>query len=138
MPDRADGDGGTGMLSTVTAVMIFLVFLLFSVQLLVGLSSRSAVTSTAYDGARQVAGHRGTEAGGVWSAPVRQRAEARMIEQLGPSGARTTFDWSASDAETVVLRVQVDAPRFLSMRALGPLATDHIDRTVRVRVEREQ
>ena len=40
------------------AVVVFLVFLLFAVQILIGLYGRSVVTGAAYDGARSVAGSR--------------------------------------------------------------------------------
>ena len=132
------GDAGTGMIGSTMAVVVFLFFLLFAVQLLVGLYARSVVTGVAYDGARSVAGHRSERDGGPGSAAARARAETRMIQQLGSSGAHASFEWSASDGDTISLRVQVDAPRFLSVRALGPLATDHIDRTVTARVERER
>ncbi len=133
---RVTGDAGTGMIGSTMAVVVFLFFLLFAVQLLFGLYTRSVVTSVAYDGARSVAGHRSERDGGAGSATARARAETRMRQQLGPTGAHATFDWSASDHDTLSLRVQVDAPRFLSLEALGPLATDHIDRTVTARVER--
>ena len=111
------------------AVIVFLVFLLFAVQLLVGLYGRSVVTSAAYDGARIVAGHRTTDRAGA-----RTRAEDRIRQQIGAMHLR--FDWTGSDDDTIVLRLQADNPRFLFPGFTGPLATDHIDRTVHVRVER--
>ena len=135
---RLRGDDGTGMLGSMAAVVVFLLFLLFAVQLLFSLYTRSVVTDVAYDGARAVAGDRSGRDGGADAPGARDAAEARMIQELGPTGTHTVFDWSATNADTVALRVQVDAPRFLSLRALGPLATDHIDRTVTVRIEREQ
>jgi hypothetical protein len=111
------------------AVVVFLVFLLFTVQLLVGLYGRSVVTSAAYDGASRVAGHRSADQG-----RARADAEERVRQEVGD--LHVTFDWSASTADTVVLRVQADNPRFVFGGFGGPLATDHIDRTVSVRVER--
>jgi hypothetical protein len=69
---------------------------------------------------------------------VRAQAEDRVRQQLGAVGRDATIDWTGSDGDTIALRVQVDAPRFLSPAIAGPLATDHIDRTVRVRVERDR
>ena len=137
-PRHLTGDRGTGMIGSMAAVVVFLVFLLFAVQLLFGLYSRSVVTGVAYDGARAVASHGSQRDGGPGSPTARARAEDRMRQQLGPSGQQASFDWSASDADRVALRVQVDAPRFLSQRTLGALATDHIDRTVTVRIEQER
>jgi hypothetical protein len=111
------------------AVVVFLVFLLFSVQLLVGLYGRSVVTSAAYDGARIVAGHRTTD-----RAASQRKAEDRIRQEIGAMHLR--FDWNESDGDTIVLRVQAENPRFLFPGFAGPLATDHIDRTVHVRVER--
>ena len=50
MPEpRVTGDRGTSMLGSMAAVVVFLLFLLFAVQLLFGLYTRSAVTGVAYD-----------------------------------------------------------------------------------------
>ena len=116
--------------------MVFLVFLLFAVQLLIGLYGRSVVTSTAYDGARSVAGARVDHSDPTAVVGARATAVDRMRQQLGVVGSRATFDWSGSDADTVVLRVQADNPRFSIPGFTGPLLTDHIDRTVHARVER--
>lgn len=134
---RGRGDRGTGLIGTTAAITVFLAFLLFAVQLLFSLYTRSVVTSAAYDGARFVAGHReGAEA--MSPDETRARAEARMRQQLGAAGRDLRVDWSGSDADTVVLHLGLDAPRFLSPAVAGPLATDHIERTVHVRVERDR
>jgi hypothetical protein len=134
---RAVGDHGTGLIGTTAAITVFLAFLLFAVQMLFSLYTRSVVTDAAYDGARLVAGNR-TVAADAPPVDARARAEDRMRQQLGGAGRDMGFDWSQSDADTVVLRVQLDAPRFLSVDVAGPLATDHIDRTVHVRIERDR
>ena len=136
--NRYSGDSGTGLISSVASITVFLTFLLFAVQLLFGLYTRSVVTDVAYDGARQVAGLRSTPDGGPFAASARARAEARMRQQLGQAGERARYDWSNSDDDTIALRVQIDTPRFIVIGFAGPLAIDHIDRTVRVRIEREQ
>ncbi len=116
-------------------MVVFLVFLLFSVQILIGLYGRSVVTSAAYDGARSVAGNRVDHADPEAVARAQAAAVDRMRQQLGEVGQHARFDWTGSDADTVVLRVQADNPRF-SFVLTGPLATDHIDQTVHARVER--
>lgn len=133
---RCRGDAGASLVATSAGVLVFLVFLLFAVQILIGLYGRSVVTSAAYDGARSVAGARVDHDDPVAVERAQAAATARMRQQLGDVGSRASFDWSGSDADTVVLRVEADNPRFAFGGMTGPLATDHIDRTVRARVER--
>ncbi len=133
---RVERDTGAGLIGTSVTVMVFLVFLLFTVQILIGLYGRSVVTSTAYDGARSVAGSRVAHDDPAAEEAARTAAVERMRRQLGDVGERAMFDWSGSDADTVVLRVQADNPRFSLPGFSGPLATDHIDRTVHARIER--
>ena len=129
---RLHGDAGSGLIGMIGSVAVFLVFLLFAVQLLVGLYGRSVVTSVAYDGARSVAGHRSPH-----DRAAEVQAEQRMRQLVG-TGMHLTFDWGGSTADEVVLRVHADNPRFLWPGVADGLATDHIDRTVRVRIERER
>ena len=121
------------MLGTMAAIFVFLVFLLFAVQLLVGLWGRSVVTAAAYDGARHVAGRQGQRNIGA----AQQEAVDRIHQQLGGIGEHANITWRLS-ADTVEVRIEADNPRFLSPTIAGPLATDHIDRTVIVRVERDR
>jgi hypothetical protein len=129
-------DGGTGLIGTTSGVLVFLCFLLFAVQLLVGLFGRSVVTGIALSGANRVAGARvdHTDAAAVTAARV--QAEGEMRQLLGRQASRTTFDWSGSTPDEVVLRVHADLPRFVLPGVQGRLGTDTVDRTIRVRVER--
>jgi len=127
---RWKGDDGSGLIGMIGSVTVFLAFLLFAVQLLVGLYGRSVVTSVAYDGARSVAGHRSAH-----DRAAELQAEQAMRAQLG-AAMHVTFDWSGRTDDDVVLRIQADNPRFLWTGLSGGLTTDHIDRTVRVRIER--
>jgi hypothetical protein len=122
------------MLGTVAAIFVFLVFLLFAVQLLVGLWGRSVVTTAAYDGARHVAGRQGQR---DQDNAIRQ-AESRIRQQLGAIGNTADITWPQRGPEVIEVRVQADNPRFLSSAIAGPLATDHIDRRVIVRVEKDR
>lgn len=133
---RASNDSGTGLIGTSAAVTVFLVFLLFAVQLLIGLYGRSVVTATAYDGARSVAGARVDHANPTAVATAQDAATARMRQQLGDVGSRATFDWNGSDADTIVLRVRANNPRLSFPGFDRPMLTDHIDRTVHARIER--
>ncbi len=98
-------------------------------QALFNLYATSVVTAVAYDAARRVAG-----ADGGPGSMAQAEAEAR--QSLGRYSDRVSFDWSATDGETVVLAVHAENPHMLLPAVAGPLAFDEIDRTVRVRVER--
>lgn len=108
---------------------VFLVMLLFAVQVLFNLYAASVVTAVSYDAARRVAGGDG---GDVFIAAAEQQAR----QELGRYGGRVTFDWSATDEDEVVLRVTVDNPSVLLPVLAGPAALDRFDRTIRVRAER--
>jgi hypothetical protein len=114
---------------------VFLAFLLFAVQLTVGLYASTATTSAAFDGARLVAGSRADHDDPEAMAAARRAAEARMRQELGQFGDSVRFDWSASTAQSIVLRVTGDAPRFLWSGLQHEVGLGHIDRTVTVRVE---
>jgi hypothetical protein len=130
---RLSGDAGSGLVGVMAGVGVFLVFLLFAVQLLVGLTARSAVAAAAYDAASTAAGY---PRAGVLAADGQTRGEARAREELGEEGARARFDWTGTDGDQVVLRIQVDAPHVLAPSFTGPLLSNQIDRTVIVRRER--
>ena len=108
---------------------VFLVMLLFAVQVLFNLYAASVVTAVSYDAARRVAG----SDGGPSSTAA---AEARARQSLGRYGDRVDFNWDGSSDEEVVLRVQSDNPSFLPAAMAGPAGLDRLDRTIRVRVER--
>lgn len=133
---RSRGDAGATMLTASLALLVFLAFLLFSVQLLLNLYETSTVTSTAYEGARMVASSDIAHETVGAELAARDRAEQKMRSLLGPQGSRADFDWSGSTPDQIVLRVQLDTPRFTSAAFGRHIPNSHIDRTVRVRVER--
>ena len=133
---RCAGDGGTGLIGTFAALVVFLAFLLFAVQLLVDLYASSVTTSAAFDGARVVAGSRADHADAVAVVAAERTAEARVRAELGTFGRSVTFDWTGTDDDSVQLRIQGEAPRFLWPGLQHALGVGHVDRTVRVRVER--
>jgi hypothetical protein len=108
---------------------VFLVLLLFAVQVLFNLYAASVVTAVSYDAARRVAG---SDGGSAFIAAAEDQARA----ELGRYADRVTFDWSATDTEEVVLRVRAGNPHVLLPVLAGPAAFDRLDRTIRVRVER--
>lgn len=120
---------GGGPASIWIGFSVFLVMLLFAVQVLFNLYAASVVTAVSYDAARRVAG---SDGGPTHVA----EAEEQARHALGRYAERVTFDWSATSADEVVLRVQSDNPSVLLPVRAGPAALDRLDRTIRVRVER--
>jgi len=125
---RARGDRGSGIVSTLFGITVFLVLLFFAVQLLTNLYATSVVTSATYDAARRAATH-----GHVPTLAELDEAETHARSLLGAYGARASFDWSGSDADVVRLHVAVTNPRFVPLVPL--VGFDEIDRTVSVRIE---
>jgi Flp pilus assembly protein TadG len=121
-------DAGTGLIGTAFGVAIFLLFLLFAVQVLVRLYATSALTAATFDAARRVA------SADAASRPAAVRsAEANARHALGSFGRdHTTFDWRQVDGDQVVLEVRARPPAFVPI----PGWLGQIDRTVRVRTER--
>jgi hypothetical protein len=114
------------MVGTLVGFLIFMVLLLFSVQILVRLYAASALTASATTAAETVAGS-GDPAASVAA------AEAAARQQLGTFGAtRTTFQWKEADQQQVVVEVKGRSPAFLPL----PASWLAIERTVTVRTER--
>lgn len=110
---------GSGLLGTVVGGLVFLSFLFFAVQVVLGLYATSVVTAVAYDAAKTVAG---ADAGA--SDEARRSATAAARRALGGLGHDVELLWSR-EGDDVVLRVR--APR--------PSVLGDVVRTVRVRVE---
>ena len=122
---------GAGLLSTAFGIGVFLVFVLFAVQLLVNLYATSVVTSATYDAARQVA-TRGSRP----PTPEQLDAAVRLArDELGRYGRRAEFAWDLTDPAVVALHVHVVNPRLLGPGIDELVGLDTIDRTVVVRTE---
>ena len=125
-------DRGSGLLSSVAGVVVFLVFLLFAVQLLFGLYATSTVNAVANDAATRAASA---------EAPSVLQIEADARASLGEVGRTARFTWWEDDADgdgepdTVVLEVVADPPRFIPESMGGTVGLDEIRRVVRVRRE---
>lgn len=120
---------GGGLIQLWVGFFVFLLMLLFAVQVLFNLYAASVVTSISYDAARRVAG----SDGGTDSTT---QAEADARRSLGRYADRVDFEWVATGPDEVVLRVQTDNPSVLLPALVGPVAFDQLDRTIRVRAER--
>jgi len=127
-------DDGTGLISMIAGLLVFLALMLFAVQTLLGLYTRSVVTDAAHEGARQVAGARVEQGDPEARARARAVAEAEVRELLGRFGEQVDLDWSASTIDDVALTIRARPPSFLwnALRGPGPST---IERTVRVRIE---
>jgi hypothetical protein len=130
--ERHPDERGTGVVGAIGGVTVFFALLLVAVQLLFNLYATTVVTAVAFDAARVVAANDVVTDGDGGRAV----AEASARRLLGRYARRVTFDWRQSDDDTVVLRVSADNPSFVIRAWAGSLGFDHIDRTVRVRVER--
>jgi hypothetical protein len=125
--ERLGGESGAGLLGSVIGVTVFLVLLLFAVQLAMNLYATSAVTSVAFDAARKVAG-------ADHVAPATAEADARrVLDEFEAQGGKLTFDWDDTRDDVVVLRLEAKRPAPLLAKVSFPFQT--IDRTVRVRRE---
>lgn len=130
MPRR--DQAGTGMLGTVLGAGVFVLLMLFAVQVLVGLYATSVVTAATYDAAKAVAG---ADAGP--SPAVLADAERNAAAQLGSYGAGVRFTWDAPPTgEVVRLTARAPRPTFLPRALTGAVGLDDIVRTVQVRRER--
>ena len=127
-----DREAGAGLISTAAGVVVFLVFLLFAVQLLFGLYSSSAVTAVANDAATRAASA---------DAPPLAVIEAEARDNLGEVGKTASFLWDVDDSDrdgapdTVVLEVVARPPRFIPSSIGGSIGLDEVRRVVRVRSE---
>lgn len=135
MSGRSPRDRGAGLLSSVAGVVVFLVFLLFAVQLLFSLYASSTVNAVANDAATRAASG---------NAPPLELIEADARRSLGEIGAQASFRWGLDDADgdgdgdTIVLEVVARPPRFIPPSIGGAIGLEEIRRTVRVRGEEVQ
>jgi Flp pilus assembly protein TadG len=135
-PSHFHRQRGSGVFSTTSGLALFLLLLLFAVQAIVGLYTRSLVTGSAYDAARTVAGY--TSSGDRDSARVAATAEfRRRLGAFGNDGAR--LEWlTPDDPDVVRVRVVARHPTLLPAAMTGALGLGITDRVIEVRVERFQ
>jgi hypothetical protein len=124
---RSPPDAGAGLVGTLAGVTVFLVLLLFAVQVLLNLYATSVVTAAAFDAARDVAA-----AGGDPAAVSRAAAKARDV--LGRYAREVAFEWTVPSGDDVVLHVHAQN-RMFSLAGLRVDALQTVDRTVRARIE---
>lgn len=111
---------GSGLLSTLAGITVFLVLLLFALQVLVNLYCSSVVTAAAFDAARQVASNPAGETDAI----------ARAQRLAGP---KAEFQVQVAD-DVVAVHVHAENKNFF-FGGLNLSALQTVDRTVRVRRE---
>lgn len=122
---------GSGLLSTVIGVACVAGVLGLSVNVALGLWTRSTVDAVAYDAARDLA----TTPAGVERSSVAPTVIRRSLDALGPYGSRVHMDLEPGDASTVVLRVQAPGVSLLPAFVEGGPTVGDVDRRIVVRVE---
>ena len=125
---RARGDDGAGVLSTFIGAVVFIVFVLFAAQLLLGLYLASIIGAVTYDTAKTAAG-----SNALASASSQAALTDSARRQLGRFGDAADFDWAMDDAS---VRLTVRVPRPPVLPGFLPFVDDTIERTTRVRAER--
>ena len=111
---------------------MFLLLLLFAVQLTVNLYARSQVTAAGFDAARRVAGYENDQR----RSAATVEAEARLRSMLGSMGRDVRLEWDLSDPDTVRLHLVLTPRSVAPALVRGAVGLDEIDRTIVVRVER--
>jgi len=128
-------DRGAGLIGAIGGVSIVLFFLLFAVQLLVGLYASTTVTAIATDVAQRAAGRNANRSYTAIETYQRE-AEASL------DGVHGQVDFSEStdvdgdgELDVIVVRVTAEAPRFVPAFLGGNLGIETIEETVRLDVE---
>lgn len=128
-------DRATGVFGTTFGFLVFLIFLLFSVQLLFGLYVRTTVTAVASDLAQRAA-NEGASLDPERFASYENEARGR----LGRYGDDAEFHFALSDldrdgmADTVEVRVDASLPTLLPAK-WAPLSPTSFTRTMSARLE---
>ncbi len=134
---RPVDEQGSSLVSTVFGVLMFLVMLLFAVQVTTHLHATTVVTTAAFDAARLVSGSADLATGAVDNTcrpPTESelaRADTHLADLLGGLWeAGGTSDWRATSADEVIVTVSVPTPARV-VGGVGVIAgLDRIERTV--------
>jgi hypothetical protein len=128
-------ESGTGLFSTAFGFTVFLIFLLFTVQVLFGLYARTTVTAVAADLAQRAANE-----GPALDGDRVRAYEEEGRRRLGRYGNDAEFRFALVDADadgvddTVAVTVDASLPILLPVRWSGASPTD-FTRTMRARLE---
>lgn len=129
------GERATGVFGTTFGFLVFLIFLLFSVQLIFGLYVRTTVTAVASDLAQRAA-NEGTALNPERFASYENEARGR----LGSYGDDAQFEFALADVDgdgtddTVEVAVDASLPTLLPLK-WAPLSPTSFSRTMSARLE---
>lgn len=128
-------DRGTGVIGMIGGVTVVLFFLLFAVQLLIGLYANTTVLAIATDAAQRAAGRSANRSPGALEI-YEQDAEASLggVDGVVDFGDSTDTDGDG-ELDLIVVTVTADAPRFVPSFLGGDLGIERITETVRLDVE---
>lgn len=137
-PRRAHDDRGVGVFGTSIGFVVFLLFLFFALQVMVGLYATSTLRATLNDAANRAA------AGGAGAPADLDRLAAEAEASLGEMGRRpsTVIELDMVDedgdglGDVVVGRARAVPPRFVPPSIGGMIGFEEITAGARVRVER--
>lgn len=122
-------EAGTSVISTTFGFIAFLGFMLFAVNVAVGLYGRSTATAIGFDHARRLA-----ERGTTCSAGI-DETQAAIADRLGGWWRRVEVA-AACDGDVATVRVDATASRSLLPAALlRPTRLAELHRTFTVRIE---
>lgn len=121
----------SGLLSTVIGVACVAGVLGLTVNVALGLWTRSTVDAVAYDAARDLA----TTPVSVDRSAAAPEVIRRSLDTLGPYGSRVRMELEPGDGTTVVLRVRAPGVALLPAFLEGGPTVGDLDRRVVVRVE---
>lgn len=134
---RRASERGGATIGTTAGVAVFLVLLLFAIQILVTLHTTSTVVAAGQDAARRVASMRVDHSNPTERAAAVRDAERQLRDLLGDVGRRAELDWSFSE-HSVHLRIVADTPAILPSAVRDTTGLRRIDRTISVRIERAE
>lgn len=125
---------GSSYIGTIAGVTVFLVMLLFSVQILVGLHATSTIVAASTDAARRVASVKVDHDDPRALETAVRDAESQLRRMLGDVGREADVRWSF-EAGSVRLRIIAETPSILPSSVRDTTGLRRIDRTVTVRLE---
>ena len=122
---------GSGLVALTGGLLVFLLLLLFAVQLSINLYARSQVTAAGFDAARRVAGYENEQRRSAATA----EADTRLRTMLGSMGRDVRLEWDLSDPDTVRLHLTLTTRSVAPALVRGAVGLGEIDRTIIVRTE---
>ena len=112
---------------------VFMLLLMFAVQVLFNLYATTVVTGAAFDSARRVAGY-ASAADRCAAVPAAEAAFWRTMGDYGERGT-ATLAWSCDDPQTVRLTVDARHPTILPAFFPGLASLGRMSRVIEMRVE---